>query len=354
MSRVATALAALIALLASPVQAQDEASGGPARRLAFDTVTAYQDFFLEDSDWPMQVVFDAFAAVEVAPGWQISVRPLVWRIRGEWDTLLDQASIRYEVRHGINWRVEVGKFSGPIGLGLTENRPNINAGMLWYYRPYYAPVPSMGADLPRASLISAIYPYGAQVAVSGTHWDARAAVIDRAPVEFWRAEDGMRSANAVVGGGLTPRQGLRVGSAMAWGRYAAARPERPALSYRTVNVEAEFAHGYSSLSGEWVHSRFDAPGGDRVVHGWTAQAQRTVTPRLVLHSRMTRMHSPESPNSLLPVAVTRRYMSLDTTAGVLLAPELTLRISHAAIWAFRPAPTDHQLGVAVVWARRWW
>ena len=43
-------------------------------------------------------------------GWQLSVRPVVWRIRGEWDTLLDQASVRYETRRGANWRVEVGLF----------------------------------------------------------------------------------------------------------------------------------------------------------------------------------------------------------------------------------------------------
>ena len=85
-------------------------AAGPGRRIAFDTVSGWQDFFGEDADWPTQVIFDAFVGVELAPGWQVSVRPLVWRIRGEWDTLLDQASVRYETRRGANWRFEAGLF----------------------------------------------------------------------------------------------------------------------------------------------------------------------------------------------------------------------------------------------------
>ena len=149
--------------LASPTLAQvDTPSNGPARRLALDTVTGYQDFLAESANWPVQVIIDTFAAVEIAPGWQLSVRPVIWRVGGEWETLPDQASIRYETRRGANWRVEIGKFPAPIGLGLTENRASLNAGLIWCHRPYYMAVPSLGADLPRVSLISATYPLGAQ------------------------------------------------------------------------------------------------------------------------------------------------------------------------------------------------
>ena len=69
---------------------------------------------------------------------------------------------------------------------MTENRASLNAGILWWHRPYYMPLPSLGADLPRVSLISTVYPWGAQMAASDDHWDVRAAVVDRPPVEFWR------------------------------------------------------------------------------------------------------------------------------------------------------------------------
>jgi hypothetical protein len=347
------ALACLMAV--SPVAAQNPAEAGASRRIAVDTVAGWQDFFGEDADWRAQAILDAFVGVELAPGWQLSVRPIVWRIRGEWDTLLDQASVRYETRRGANWRIEVGLFPSPIGLGVTENRASLNAGILWWHRPYYMPLPSLGADLPRVSLISTVYPWGAQMAASDDHWDARAAVVDRPPVEFWRPTgDTARRPNLIVGGGLSPRQGLRIGAAGARGRYADPAAGRGALDYSTLSAEGDFAFGYTRLSGEWVRSRFHAPGGTRTAEGWTAQAQQTLTPRLFGHSRLTRMRSPRAASSLATVVELQRYWSIDSTLGYLLSPELTLRAAHTAIRAFGRTPLDHQLGLSVVWARRWW
>ena len=148
------------------------------------------------------------------------------------------------------------------------------------------PLPSLGSDMPRVSLISTVYPWGAQAMVSQDHWDARAAVVDRPPVEFWRESGATpRRPNVILGGGITPRQGLRVGIAGARGQYADAAGGRSALDYSTVSAEGDFAFGYTRLSGEWVRSRFHAPGGTRAAEGWTAQAQQTLTPRLFLHSR---------------------------------------------------------------------
>ena len=355
-ARTVMASALLMLWLASAATAQgDPSTGGPSRRLAVDTVTGYQDFFAVDSTWPVQIVVDAFVAVELAPGWQVSMRPVLWRLQGEWETLLDQASIRYETRRGANWRVEVGKFPAPIGLGLTENRAGSNASVLWCHRPYYMPLPSIGAHLPQVSLISAVYPLGAQVAVSGTKWDARGAIVDRGPVEYWKAgADAARGPNGIVGAGISPRQGLRIGAAGAWGQYASADTKQTALGYRTVNAEADFSFGYSRLSGEWVHSRFDASEGARTFEGWTGQAQHTVTARVFLHSRVTTVRSSNDPEWLSRLAVERRYLSVDSTVGYRVDPELTVRVAHAAIRAFGRPHLDHQLGVSVIWTRRWW
>ena len=350
----ASALALL--LLATAAGAQDDSSaGGPARRLGVDTVSGYQDFLAADRTWPVQFVVDAFVALELAPGWQVSARPVLWRLQGGWETLLDQASIRYEARRGANWRVELGKFPAPIGLGLTENRAGNNASVLWCHRPYYMFLPSIGAALPQVSVISAVYPLGAQVAASGAKWDARGAIVDRGPVEYWKAgADAARGPNGIVGAGITPRQGMRIGAAGAWGRYANAGPERTALGYRTVNAEAEFAFGYSRLSGEWVSSRFEAPGGSRRFEAWTGQAQHTVTPRVFLHSRVTMVRSTDNPESPASVTAERRYLSVDSTLGYRVDPELTVRVAHAAVRSFGRATIDHQMGVSVIWTRRWW
>src|SRR5688572_31598408 len=51
---------------------------------------------------------------------------------GQWEVYVPQASIRYEFEKGTKWRVEAGKFTSPIGLGMTENRASVNDSViLW-------------------------------------------------------------------------------------------------------------------------------------------------------------------------------------------------------------------------------
>lgn len=157
MHRLASvALAAILVTGAISASAQGRGTG-ESRVVAFDTVIGVQDYFADAGQWKTQVVIDLSGTVEVGGGVQATFRPKLWRIRGEWRTLVDQASLRYEFRKGSNWRVEAGRFASPMGLGLTENRPNLNPGVLWYHRPYYAPLPSLGADAPRISLVSTVY-----------------------------------------------------------------------------------------------------------------------------------------------------------------------------------------------------
>lgn len=354
--RLVAATVSLVLVAASTARAQDApAAPAASRRVAFDTVAGYQDYFAEDFTWRTQFIVDAFAGMELAPGWQLSARPVLWRVRGNWETLLDQASVRFETKRGANLRFEAGKFPAPIGLGLTENRANSNASVLWCHRPYYMPVPSLGADLPRVSLISAVYPLGGQASASTEHWDARAAIVDRPPVEFWKpAGSFARGANAIAGAGITPRQGIRFGVAGARGRYAEAEGARAALDYSTINAEADVAIGYTRLSGEWTRSRFESPGGTRASEGWTAQGQQTISARLFAHTRLSRLRSPRAASSLSTRVDLQRFRSVDSTLGYLLTPELTVRVAHTAIRAFGRTVTDHQLGVSVVWTRRWW
>ena len=340
-------------LAALPASAQ-EAGGIGSRAAAVDTVIGVQDFFDDAGQSKTQVVFDVSGTVEVRPGVQATLRPKLWRTnRGEWRRLLDQASVRYEFRKGSNWRVEAGRFPSPMGLGLTENRPNLNGGVAWYYRPYYMPLPSLGTGAPRVSLMSTVYPDGAQVATSMAHWDARAAVIDRAPVLFWSPQpDTPRRTNVMGGGGFTPKQGMRIGAAAASGRLPSTLADGADWRYDTINVEGELAFKATKLSGEWVYDEFRSPSAQvHVARGWTLQGRQTLTPRVFAHSRMSTVDSAAAAGRTF---VRRTYWSVDSTLGYLVNPEITVRAGHAAMKAFTQATVDHQVGVSLIWARRWW
>ncbi len=126
---------------------------------------------------------------------------------GAWEVYVPQASIRYEFEKGSKWRVEAGKFTSPIGLGMTENRASVNDGVIWWHRGYYSYLPTIGGGAAPHALISSIYPMGIQANTSAKHWDARVAFIDRAPADFFHTEDPPFRANGVVGGGVSPLPG---------------------------------------------------------------------------------------------------------------------------------------------------
>ncbi len=356
-------LALILILLAASAEAQirdgrasDAAVDQPsARGVAFDSVIAVQDYALVDGGWDTQVIVDVAATVEVLPRVQLSLRPVVWRVGGRWETLADQASLRYEFTRGSRWRIEAGRFPSPIGLGMTENRANLNDGALWCHRPYYGSLPQLGDRSGPVALVSAVYPDGVQVATSSDRWDARAAIVDRAPVDTWQAAPvTSRHANAVVGGGVSPRQGLRLGVATAWGRSADAGRDA-GQPYVMVNVEGEAAFGHTKVSGEWVRDRFDVTGGAQVAQGLTIQARQALTPRVFVHGRATVVRAPRGSALAADVSGARRdYLSVDTTAGYRITPDATVRLAHAATRAWTSQALDHQVGVSLVWSKRWW
>jgi hypothetical protein len=45
---------------------------------------------------------------------------------------------------------------------------------------------------------------------------------------------------------------------------------------------------------------------------------------------------------------------VDSTAGYLVNPEITVRVGHAALKTFTRTDVDHQIGASLVWSRRWW
>ncbi|MEO8482507.1 MAG: hypothetical protein ABI634_09880 [Acidobacteriota bacterium] len=354
MPRVMASVVMFVLAFRAAAYAQ-ESQAPQSRRFAVDTVVGYQNYATDYPDWTAQYVFDAFTTAEIHKHWQATFRPKVWRMRNEWHLLIDQASVQTEFHKGSNWRIEAGRFPVPIGLGMTENRADLNGGMIWWHRAYYMPIPFLGADVPRLSLMSAVYPSGVQVSTSAGHWDARGAVVDLSPIEFWREPAGVsRSPNGILGGGVSPWQGFRVGIAGAWGEFAAPTETRGGLGYSMANVEGEYAFKYSKVSGEWTRDRIETSTGDRRSSGWTVQWQQTVTPRLFVHSRASLLHSPEvSRNG--PFTVTERtYRSIDTTIGYRLSPTLTVRLGHSSMKSWTTGTSDQQAGVSLMWTNRWW
>jgi hypothetical protein len=143
---------------------------------------------------------------------------------------------------------------------------------------------------------------------------------------------------------------MRIGAAAAWGRSGNATVSEP---YRLLNVEGEYAFGYTKISGEWTRDRFETPVGGAVAWGLTLQARQTLAPRIYLHSRATAIESP----ALAPAAgasPSRRSWYVDSTLGLLVTPEATIRVAHSALRRWNAAAVDHQIGVSIVWSKRWW
>jgi hypothetical protein len=193
-------------------------------------------------------------------------------------------------------------------------------------------------------------PIGIQANTSAKHWDARVAFIDRAPADFFHTENPPFRPNGVVGGGISPRQGTRIGAAAAWGRSGDANVSDP---YTLLNVEGEYAFGFTKISGELTRDRFETPTGSREARGATLQVRQTLTPRMFAHSRGTVITSPVTVLATGEVP-DRTSWYTDTTLGYLVNAETTVRLAHSAIRKWNAPTVDNQVGVSIVWSKRWW
>jgi hypothetical protein len=199
--------------------------------------------------------------------------------------------------------------------------------------------------------VSAVYPVGAMASVTTSLWDARVAVLDRSPTTTWTTPTRLAAPkHLVVGGGVSPRQGLRFGIAVAGGGLDDRARDRS--TYRMLNVEVDWAFAYTRISGEWTHDRFDTALGRRTANGVTAQVRQTLTPRLFVHSRATSARAPQvAAGGSVRV---QDYRAVDSTLGYLVSSDLTARVGHTALRTWTASATDHQLALSLVWARRWW
>lgn len=344
---------ALATVCAAPAAAQDSRPS----LIAIDSNAAVDQTFSEDGTRaPAGLVFDAVVSASLGRGFEAITRPFVQRLQsGEWNRQIWLAEVRYE-RHGrVGLRVEAGLIPSPIGLANLTLRPSLNPTIA-QPSSLFTTLPIVDLGAPRVNLLGPMYPYGASVTVSGAGWDARAAVIDTSPLRTRRvfgSSNPPRLGTVVVGGGVTPMVGLRVGASMARGAWwrngeGGLAGDRDAT---VIAIEAEYAVRYTRVSAEWERDALQTRAGREVATGWFVQGQQTIAPRWYAAARVERIDAPFAPALNPPEA--RSLIGTEETVGYRLTPELTLRASHRARRGFAQADYLHQATIQVVWWRRW-
>ena len=327
-------------------------------RLAIDTSAAVDEAVDANGNYATGVFLDAVVSTGLGRGFEAIVWPIVQRMSAnEWRQEIWIAALRYERAGPIGVRIEGGMIPSPVGLtNLTVRRPHLNP-TITQPSSLFTALPALEIRGPRTNLLGAIYPFGGQVTVSGARWDARAALIDTSPLRRRRLISDVNPpqfANMIVGGGVTPVVGFRVGASMTHGGWQRAGeiPAAPADRDATVvTVESEFSFAYTKLAGEWVRDAIETSSGNHVASGWFVQAQQTLAPRWFVAARVERIASP----LVLATGVQQqRFAGSEEVLGFRLTPELTLRAGHHARRGFGRPGFDHQGAVSIVWWRRWY
>ena len=346
-------------LMAAPASAQQ----AKPSVLSIDS-DASVDFTTDGNGNDVKGVFlDTLVVGDFGKNIQAIVRPQFQRLAnsGEWNRQIWVAEMRYEWKGPLAFRVEGGYIPSPVGLANLTLRPHVNPTIA-QPAELFTSIPSLEARGPRVNLLSGIYPLGAQATASATHWDARVAVIDTSPLRLRRVfadpnpplfgGNPPRFTNAVVGGGVTPFVGFRVGASITHGGWLRAG-ETPAITTdRSANLytfESELSFRHTSLAGEFVNDALDTSLGTRSTSGWYVQGAQALAPRWFVAGRVDRIQT------TLPTTagLEQNFTSTEQTLGFRLTPEITLRVSHRMRQPFGRDPWDHFGAASIVWYRRW-
>jgi hypothetical protein len=358
--RCATLLLALTIAGGAPAAAQ-------TRRIALDVVTAADGVIGSTVPRSTAVWLDVFAAVRVAEGLDLVARPVLSRrsFDGVWSKQIYQLGVRYErpaaSARGVGLRLEVGQMPSPIGIAMLENRSDLNP-VVSQHSAYYLPLPRIDPEIPRAFLIAGMYPFGGQATVAARAWDARVAVIDSSPVRgrpLLGTNKPPRLRNTVVGVGVTPRVGLRIGAAVAHGAYASvneaiirdrSRGDRMATM---VQVEAEWSFRHTRIAGEWLQSTMETARADAETAGGWLEFAQTLTPRLFIAARLDSQHY-DYQRPVFEDFQRQRYERVEAIAGFRISPDLTLRAGYLGRKGYVVSHWDDQAIGSIVWQRKIW
>jgi hypothetical protein len=354
LSQVLIVVLVLSYAVAAPVSAQERGLLAPPAIEAVASIT-------NSSEAPFDpfIFLDLAATMPIGDHFGTVVRPYAHRLEGgEWSAEMYQLEVYYQSTTRIPIRVDAGIITSPLGLGTLELRADQSAPIkIPFY--YYIPLPRFDRQNYGVQLISGGYPLGAVVSTSGTKWDLRAGITDSTPARERNVFASGRPAamrQFVVGGGITPIVGLRVGAGFARGAFRTAdasvpNPGADDLNGVTIlNLEAEYSFAHTKLSGEWIHDRFESPLGPSVARGYFVQAVQTFTPRLF---GTVQLVGASAPALLGPQRVGRTMTSTEVTAGYRLHEQLTVRAGYYASRHYFAPERTHTAIASLVWAHRW-
>jgi hypothetical protein len=311
-----------------------------------DSVVSVDLFGGENVSNHPQIIIDLSGGARVSDHVQLYVRPWFRLPRPNtptgpvppWSHELYQAGISYErppAAGRIAARVDLGYNVSPIGIGVIDTRPSLNPTIAPHVS-YLSPMPAFDLTVPRVSAIAATYPLGAQLTLSSTHWDARGAVLNSAPTRIYSVGRPTRPRQApavVLGGGVTPFAGLRLGASFAEGRYATAAEMSGLLqadrSVVIVGGEGEYAFRYTKITAEILRSSFERLTGRAVAYEWFVQGIQTLSPRWFVAGRHEGTQAPPLVTATTTGQSTRLTIG-EATVGFRMTPEVTLRSSYYA------------------------
>lgn len=324
--------------------------------MAVDSSVAVDRTDTVDSGYTSGVTMDAVMTMGLGAGFEAMVRPWIQKTAaGEWNRQIWVAALRYQRPGPIGFRVDAGLIPSPTGLANLMLRPQLNP-LVSLPSSLFSTLPTVEPGAPRTTLLGAVYAYGANASISGQHWDARAALIDTSPLRTRRIfspTNPPRFNNLVIGGGMTPFVGLRIGGSVTHGGWERAG-ESPAIienrDATIVTIESDLSFRYTRVLGEWVRDSIETAGGNTIASGWFVQGQQTITPRWFAAVRVEHMAAPAV---TLLGSVDQDLNGVEEAIGFRLTPELTLRVDHRARRTFGRPEFDHQVAIAAVWWRRW-
>jgi hypothetical protein len=327
--------------------------------VSVDSAVSISGFRGENAADRPDIVVDVTATVRLGAGWVAYVRPWFRKASTTPYTLATevyQAAAQYQRDGRISTRVDLGYILSPIGIGMLDMRPDTNPAIMTHLS-YKVPMPAFDAGVPSTLPIGSSYPLGGQVTASTNFWDARAAVVTAPPNRGFVLSSDTPNPSArpmlVVGGGITPKAGLRVGAGYATGEYAkASEITRAPFVGRHMNMlslEGEYAFGYTRLNGEMTHTRLETASGHAVARQWFMQGVQAIGPRWFVAGRHEGATAPirlsGGPHPTLRVN--------EATVGYRLTEAFTLRGELLTRKMYFSPNTDVQVGTSLVWAQRW-
>ena len=344
-----TVATVLLALCAAPIAAAQESA--PAR-LSADTAVSLSMFSNNDHVGGM---FDATISVDAGKGLTAIVRPWVWRRPDGTSTFQwYQLQVRYQTRTRLPVRIDAGIITSPLGLSTLQQRADLNPTIAPVFY-YVIPLPRFDATFDGLQMISAGYPLGAMATTSGAHWDLRGGMVDGTPArprQELKRDQRPAMPQVVLGGGVTPRAGMRFGAGFAHGRYRNATATVPDAQATVFNVEGEYAFNQTRVSGEWVRDRFAIASGPVTARSFYLQGVQTLTPRLFAAARVARTRTPPIVfGTERPITT---YTTAELTAGYRVTRDFTVRSGYYGQRSYLATLWNHQAAVSVVWARRWY